>query len=237
MLNMDTKTAINILLGDGNGAFTQRFTDFLDEKDYVLRIAPDQKAVFTALKKSSPELLLLDIGLPNGDGIETLKLCRSQHLVPPSTLIAILSTMTDDFTQVLALEAGADDFISKATHFPTLIARIKALLRRRSIAVETMYQKNRHIEIGNLLLNKDAFTAILNSTILDLARKEFDLLFLLASNAEKVFTREELIEKIWGVDTAAESRTLDVHIRKLREKMGDDYIKTHKGIGYRFVKQ
>jgi two-component system, OmpR family, alkaline phosphatase synthesis response regulator PhoP len=228
---------IHVLLGDANSVFTNSFTALLEKEAYQVRVATDQKSVLAALKHYAPQLLLLDISLPNGDGIETLKICKSQHLAPPPTLIVILSTLTDDFTQILALEAGADDFIVKNSAFSTLIARIKALLRRINLAAETIRQKNLHVEIGNLLLNKDTFTAILDDKVIDLARKEFDLLFLLASNTEKVFMREEIIEKVWGADTSAESRTLDVHVRKVRDKIGEEYIKTHKGIGYRFVKK
>jgi two-component system, OmpR family, alkaline phosphatase synthesis response regulator PhoP len=236
MVKMATKQAIDILLADGSSDFLTNFASFLDAKDYTVSMARDQKNVLDTLKKTLPQLFLLDIALPNGDGIETLKLCRAQRLVPPETLIVIISERIDDFTQVLALEAGADDFIWKQTPFPTFIARVKALLRRRSLMVEHEHQKNSHAEVGNLVLNRESFTVLLDNQVIDLAKKEFDLLFLLASNPEKVFTRAEIIDKIWGEDTATESRTLDVHIRKIRDKIGEDYIKTYKSIGYRFLK-
>lgn len=181
-------------------------------------------------KQEQPNLVLLDIMMPEMDGIEV---CRSLRKIESfnQTMITFLTARGEDFTQISALEAGGDDFISKPIRPRVLVSRIKALLRRTE-RVES--SKNTELELGDLVINKENFSVHLKGNVIELAKKEFELLSLLASRPGKVFTRDEIFHKIWGTDVIVGNRTIDVHIRKLREKLGDDYIRTVKGIGYKF---
>lgn len=180
--------------------------------------------------KEKPNLILLDIMMPEMDGIEV---CRSLRKLETfnQTMITFLTARGEDFTQISALEAGGDDFISKPIRPRVLVSRIKALLRRTG---RTEEPKAFEIELGDLVINKENFSVHLKGNPIDLAKKEFELLTLLASRPGKVFTRDEIFHKIWGTDVIVGNRTIDVHIRKLREKLGDGYIRTVKGIGYKF---
>jgi len=146
-------------------------------------------------------------------------------------MITFLTARGEDFTQISALEAGGDDFISKPIRPRVLVSRIKALLRRTERVEET---KDVVMDLGDLVINKENFSVHLKGEPMELAKKEFELLSLLASRPGKVFTRDEIFHKIWGTDVIVGNRTIDVHVRKLREKLGDDYIRTVKGIGYKF---
>lgn len=189
-------------------------------------------------KNIKPQLILLDIMMPEMDGIET---CEELKKIPDisSTLIAILTARNEDYSQIAGFEAGADDYISKPIKPKVLISRVKALLKRYHPqnprqAVET---KENILQIGSLIIDKEKHHIIINDEKILLPRKEFKLLLLLASKPEKVFTRDDIYSKVWGDNVVVGDRTIDVHIRKLREKIGDSYIKTIKGVGYKFVLQ
>ena len=174
-----------------------------------------------------PHLILLDVMMPELDGIDTCKKIRKNPKYN-DVLIAFLTAKREDLSQISGLDAGADDYISKPIKPKLLMSRVAALLRRLPASAD------KKISVGNLLINKEKFLVTLAGKELTLPRKEFELLALLASKPGKVFTREEIYKKIWGADLIVGVRTIDVHIRKVREKIGDDSITTVKGIGYKF---
>ncbi len=188
------------------------------------------KAMQTALAEK-PHLIILDIMMPEGDGVEV---CHKIRTMPEfkNTLVAFLTARNEDYSQIAGFEAGADDYITKPIRPRVFISRIKALLRRHQIGEQETGESI--LEVGNLTIDHEKFEVYKKGELIQLAKKEFELLSLLASKPGKVFTREEIFSKIWGSDVIVGNRTIDVHIRKLREKIGDNFIKTIKGIGYKF---
>ncbi|GAB4253164.1 MAG: response regulator transcription factor [Vicingaceae bacterium] len=187
-----------------------------------------------ALKLASeiiPDLILLDVMMPEMDGIETCTELRKNPKLN-QTLIAILSARNEDYSQVAGLDAGADDYITKPIKPRLLISRVKAILRRKP---NTSEDADKESVVGNIVLNRESYTIINKGEEFNLPKKEFELLSLLMSKPGKVFTRDAILEKIWGGDVIVGDRTIDVHIRKLREKVGSETIKTIKGVGYKFV--
>lgn len=182
-------------------------------------------------EREKPDLVVLDIMMPKMDGVE---MCRALRANPVfnQTIIAFLTAREEDYSQIAALDVGGDDYITKPIRPRVLISRIKALLRRpgRSDAEETVEL----LRIGDLIIDRERVMVRKGETEIELAKKEFELLNLLATKPGKVFTREEIFRKVWGADVIVGNRTIDVHIRKLREKIGDGYIRTIKGIGYKF---
>ncbi len=180
-------------------------------------------------RKEKPELILLDVMMPGMDGIETCDEIRKSSDLE-DTLIAFLTARGEDYSQVAGFDAGADDYITKPIKPKVLISRIKALLRRYG-----QNKKGRSTqEFGEVSIDLDKYQVRYRDKKLDLPRKEFELLTLLTSRPGKVFHRDEILDKIWGNEVVVGGRTIDVHIRKLREKIGDRYIKTVKGVGYKF---
>ena len=180
-------------------------------------------------RKEAPQLILLDVMMPGMDGIETCDRLRAQSELE-DTLVAFLTARGEDYSQVAGFDAGADDYITKPIKPKVLISRIKALLRRYG-----QNNKPKSVqEFGNLKIDLDKYQVKVKKNKLDLPRKEFELLTLLTSRPGKVFHRDEILDRIWGNEVVVGGRTIDVHIRKLREKIGDKYIKTVKGVGYKF---
>lgn len=211
--------------------------DILDFLSYNLRregfdvvtASSGKEALETALK-IRPQLIILDIMMPEMDGVEV---CRRLRANPDfdNTTITFLTARDEDVSQISALDVGGDDYITKPIKPQVFISRINALLRRS----KTDATANEHIiRIAGLEIDKEKVRILRGSEIIDLPKKEFELLLLLVSKPGKVFTREEIYNKIWGNDVIVGDRTIDVHIRKLREKIGVDNIKTLKGIGYKF---
>ncbi len=211
--------------------------DILDFLSYNLRregfdvvtAASGKEALETALK-IRPQLIILDIMMPEMDGVEV---CRRLRANPDfdKTTITFLTARDEDVSQISALDVGGDDYITKPIKPQVFISRIHALLRRS----KTELASDEHIiRIAGLEIDKEKVRILRGSDIIDLPKKEFELLLLLVSKPGKVFTREEIYNKIWGNDVIVGDRTIDVHIRKLREKIGVDNIKTLKGIGYKF---
>jgi two-component system, OmpR family, alkaline phosphatase synthesis response regulator PhoP len=187
------------------------------------------------LKKAEevmPDLIILDIMMPQMDGVEVCRHIRNRREFD-NTLIAFLTAREEDYSQIAALDVGGDDYITKPIKPRVLMSRVKALLRRSARSDEET-ESGSIIEVGDLVINKERVMVTRGDEEIEFAKKEFELLNLLASKPGKVFTREEIFNKVWGSDVIVGNRTIDVHIRKLREKLGDDYIKTIKGIGYRF---
>ncbi|MEQ8703530.1 MAG: response regulator transcription factor [Phaeodactylibacter sp.] len=179
-----------------------------------------------------PRLIILDIMMPKMDGVEVCRQLRSKPAFE-HTIITFLTAREEDYSQIAALDVGGDDYITKPIRPRVFLSRIKALLRRSERREEEQEAPNT-LSIGDLIIDRDRVTVSKGEEVIELAKKEFELLFLLVSKPGKVFSREEIFNKVWGTDVIVGNRTIDVHIRKLREKIGDHYIKTIKGIGYKF---
>ncbi len=178
-----------------------------------------------------PDLIILDIMMPEMDGVEVCRQLRSEELFN-NTVIAFLTARDEDYSQIAALDVGGDDYITKPIRPRVLVSRVNALLRRSSRKEEEA--KSEIVTAGDLIIDKEKILVFRGDDRIELAKKEFELLSLLVSKPGKVFTREEIFNKIWGTDVIVGNRTIDVHIRKLREKLGNDYIKTIKGVGYKY---
>ena len=212
-------------------------TDILDFLSYNLKkegfdvsTASNGIDALEIAHKTDPDLIILDIMMPELDGIEVCRRLREKPQFNHTT-ITFLTARDEDFTQIKALDVGGDDYISKPIKPQVLISRVKALLRRNKKEEE---EKDHIIEVSDLKIDRQRVQVLRGEEIIDLPKKEFELLLLLVSRPGKVFTREEIYHKIWGSDVIVGDRTIDVHIRKLREKIGSDQIKTLKGIGYKF---
>jgi len=213
----------------------QDIVEFLDynlRKDgYITQVAYDGEEGYNRAVSFNPHLILMDIMMPKMDGIELCTELRTKEQFR-DTIIAFLTARSESFTQVSALDVGGDDFITKPTKPNVLKSRIKALLRRHPAFKETT--KTDELVFGNLKIFPESFSIEVGDNNISLAKKEFELLALLVSKPGKVFKREEIMNKVWGSEVIVGDRTIDVHIRKLREKIGSDYIKTTKGVGYQF---
>ncbi len=181
-------------------------------------------------KAEKPHLILLDVMMPGMDGIETCNAIRENEGLS-GVLVAMLTARGEDYSQVAGFDAGADDYITKPIKPKVLVSRVKALLRRHGNSSES---KKSVLEFGSLSIDLQKYQVRVEGKKLDLPRKEFELLSLLCSQPGKVFSREEILEQIWGNEVVVGGRTIDVHIRKLREKIGDSFIRTVKGVGYKF---
>lgn len=221
---------LRILLVDDEPDVLDFLSFNLQKEGYEVFTAPNGREAVQMAKKVSPNLILLDVMMPDIDGIET---CKEIRTLPEgkNALIVFLTARTEDYSQIAGLDAGADDYVSKPIKPRVLISRIKALLRRR-------FQSETDTSIfdvgGGIKINKENYSVTVHNKDVSLPKKEFELLYLLASKPGKVFTREDILHKIWGGDVVVGDRTIDVHIRKLRQKLGDEVIKTLKGIGYKF---
>ncbi len=199
----------------------------LKREGFQVVTANNGKEGIEKAKKELPHLIVMDVMMPEMDGITAVEEIRKNKSLD-ETLIVFLTARSEDYSQIAGFEAGADDYISKPIKPKVLISRVNALLRR-SLKKDT----GKIIKIGNLIINQEKFEVLLKDEKVILPKKEFKLLKLLASSPSKVFTREEIFVKVWGDDVIVGDRTIDVHVRKIREKIGDDYIKTIKGIGYK----
>ncbi len=203
----------------------------LEKEGYAVITASDGEEGLKQAEKENPDLIILDIMMPNMDGVEVARNLRAKKLFG-NTLIAFLTAREEDYSQIAALDVGGDDYITKPIRPRVLISRIKALLRRAGRKEKEA--SNEILKLGNLTIDKEKVLVQKNDEIIELAKKEFELLNLLVSKPGKVFSREEIFNKVWGTDVIVGNRTIDVHVRKLREKLGNKYIKTIKGIGYKF---
>ena len=219
-----------ILIVDDENFYIDVLLDLL-KNDYKTLVAKDgAQALRRAAADPQPDLILLDILMPGMDGYEVCRqLKRNPHTRDiPVIFLTIKSEVSDE---VRGFNLGASDYITKPIRPRVFISRIKALLRRSD---RYEVESGDKLAIGNMIIDKERVTVQRGDETIDLAKKEFELLILLASKPGKVFSREEIFNKVWGTDVIVGNRTIDVHIRKLREKIGDDYIKTIKGIGYKF---
>jgi len=218
-----------ILLVDDEQDILDFLSYNLKKEGFQVYTALNGKDAITLAKKEIPHLIVLDVMMPEMDGIDT---CRELREIAnlKDAVIAFLSARNEDYSQIAGFEVGADDYITKPIKPRVFISRIKALLRRhtpeQSIANE--------VDLGGIKIDKEKYVVYKDGQEIAFPKKEFKLLSLLASKPGKVFTREFILEQVWGDEVVVGDRTIDVHIRKLREKLGDDYIKTIKGIGYKF---
>lgn len=180
--------------------------------------------------KELPHLIIMDVMMPEMDGIEACERIRKYPELS-KTVIAFLTARGEDYSQLAGFEAGADDYITKPIKPKVLVSKVKALLRR----FNTEENNATSLKISNLVIDRDEYKVIHKNKEIIFPRKEFELLWLLASQPGKVFKREDILDKVWGSEVVVGDRTIDVHIRKLREKIGDEHFKTVKGVGYKFV--
>ncbi len=202
----------------------------LKKEGYLVHTANNGEECIEMTRKVSPHLIIIDVMMPNMDGIEACHLIRSDQLIK-QPLITFLTSRADDYTQLAGFGAGADDYITKPIRPRVLISKVEALLRR--VGENDVPTNSGEVHHG-VHVNRDQFIAYKDGEELTLPKKEFELLEMLISKPGKVFTRDEILDRVWGENVVVGVRTIDVHIRKLREKLGNEYIRTIKGIGYTF---
>jgi two-component system alkaline phosphatase synthesis response regulator PhoP len=225
---MDNKQNYKILVVDDEPDILEFIEYNLKREGYDVLLASNGQEGIDKAKKSIPDLIILDVMMPVIDGIETCRRLREMEEFK-STFIVFLTARSEEYSEIAGFNVGADDYIAKPIKPRVLISRINAILRRKASA-ETASK----IVIGNLEIDRESFTVFLAGSRVQMAKKEFELLHLLAGKPGKVFTRENILEKVWGDDVLVVDRTIDVHIRKIREKLGDEIISTVKGVGYKF---
>jgi two-component system, OmpR family, alkaline phosphatase synthesis response regulator PhoP len=201
------------------------------EEEFEVFTASDGEQGIKVAEEVRPTLIILDIMMPKMDGVEV---CRHLRAKPEfeHTIITFLTARDEDYSQIAALDVGGDDYITKPIRPRVFLSRIKALLRRSGRIQDA--EPSGIIKVADLAIDSERVNVTRGDEVIELAKKEFELLYLLVSKPGKVFSREEIFNKVWGTDVIVGNRTIDVHIRKLREKIGDHYIKTIKGIGYKF---
>ena len=222
---------IKILLVDDEPDILEIISYNLTAQGYNVSTANNGVQAVKKAKKEQPHLIILDVMMPEMDGIEA---CEQIRKIPEleNTLIVFLTARGEDYSQVAGFEAGADDYITKPIKPKVLVSKIKSLLRRLNTTSNTPSKDL--IELDRLTIDREAYKIVFEGEDIILPRKEFELLYLLASKPGKVFKREDILDKIWGNEVVVGGRTIDVHIRKLREKLGDKRFKTIKGVGYKF---
>ena len=202
----------------------------LKKEGYQVFLAHNGQEAVTEAKRSLPDLIVLDIMMPKMDGIEA---CRIMRTMPEfkNTFMVFLTARSEEYSEIAGFNVGADDYIAKPIKPRALVSRINAILRRNAPAEDVSDNK---LEIGDLVIDREAYLVFQKGAKVVLAKKEFELLYLLASKPGKVYTREVILKNIWEDSVVVTNRTIDVHIRKVREKLGDDVISTVKGVGYKF---
>jgi len=225
------KKEIKILLVDDEPDILEIVGYNLSTEGYQVLTAKNGVEAVAMAKKKTPHLIILDVMMPEMDGIEACEIIRSTKGLE-NTIITFLTARGEDYSQVAGFDAGADDYITKPIKPKVLVSKVKALLRRLK---EENTASEDIVKVGNIVINREEYKIINNGKEIILPRKEFELLALLTSKPSKVFKREVSLDKVWGNEVVVGGRTIDVHIRKLREKIGDDHFKTVKGVGYKFV--
>ncbi len=222
------KQQFKILVVDDESDIIE-FIDYnLKKEGYLVATAFNGATAIEIAKTFKPDLILLDVMMPVMDGIETCKQLKSDPAFA-KTFVVFLTARSEEYSEIAGFNAGADDYISKPIKPKVLITRLNAILRR--IVKETVSTR---LVVGDIIIDRESFLVYRGDERIQLARKEFELLFLLAGKPGKVFTRDYILEKVWGDEVLVVDRTIDVHIRKIREKLGNDYIGTVKGVGYKF---
>ena len=226
---MSDKHSHKVLVVDDDSDILELLKYNLEKEGYNVKTAEDGEKAVKLAKSFQPELILLDIMMPNQDGVET---CRQLRELPEvsNTHITFLTARAEEYSEVAAFDAGADDYISKPIKPRALMSRVSALFRKEKKSKRTTPK----VVTGGLTIDRSSYMVSKNRERFTLPKKEFELLYFLAKNPNKVFSRDDLLQNIWGTDVYVLARTVDVHIRKVREKIGDGYITTVKGVGYKF---
>ena len=227
---MSTSNKQKILIVDDEPDILELIEYNLKKEGYQVYTARNGQEAVSEAKKVLPDLIVLDIMMPKMDGIEA---CRIMRTMPEfkNTFMVFLTARSEEYSEIAGFNVGADDYIAKPIKPRALVSRINAILRRNAPAEEVTDNK---LEIGNLVIDREAYLVFQKGEKVVLAKKEFELLYLLASKPGKVYTREVILKNIWEDSVVVTNRTIDVHIRKLREKLGDDIVSTVKGVGYKF---
>jgi two-component system, OmpR family, alkaline phosphatase synthesis response regulator PhoP len=223
------KKEIKILLVDDEADILEIVGYNLSQEGYQVFTAENGKEAIHKAKKHNPHLIIMDVMMPEMDGMEA---CENIRRIPElkNTIITFLTARSEDYSLVAGFEVGADDYITKPIKPKVLVSKVKALLRR----LKEEETSSENLNVGNIVINREEYKIIKDEEEIVLPRKEFELFYLLASKPGKVFKREEILDKVWGNEVVVGGRTIDVHIRKLREKIGEDFFKTIKGVGYKF---
>ena len=222
------KKDITILLVDDEQDILEIVSYNLEQEGYKVITASNGSEAIVKAKKNIPHLIIMDVMMPEMDGMEACEHIRKNPELR-NTIITFLTARSEEYSQVAGFEAGADDYITKPIKPKLLVSKVKALLRR----LKSEEVKSDTIFIAGLEINREEYKVVKNGNEMVLPRKEFELLYLLASKPGKVFKREEILDKVWGNEVVVGERTIDVHIRKLREKIDEDLFKTIKGVGYK----
>ena len=225
------KSDITILCVDDEPDILEILKYNLSSEGYNVLTANDGLSAISKAKEIIPNLIIIDIMMPHMDGIEACEKLRADQKFN-DTIIMFLTARGEDYSHVAAYEAGADDYVTKPVKPKVLVSKVKGLLRRLKKVIENNIND---IEFENIKIDREKYKVYISDKTLNLPRKEFELLYLLASKPDKVFKRDKIMEMVWGGEVIVGDRTIDVHIRKLREKIGDKYFKTVKGVGYKFV--
>ncbi len=223
------KKDIKILLVDDEQDILEIVGYNLSQEGYKIVTASNGKEAIAVAKKERPQLIIMDVMMPEMDGMEA---CENIRKIPElsNVLITFLTARSEDYSQVAGFDAGADDYIAKPIKPKLLVSKVKALLRR----LKDDSPSSENLNVGSIEINREEYKIVMDGREIVLPRKEFELFYLLASKPGKVFKREEILDKVWGNEVIVGGRTIDVHIRKLREKIGEDLFKTIKGVGYKF---
>lgn len=219
-----------ILLVDDEKDILELISFNLEKEGYEVSTAKNGREAVDVARRTSPDLILMDVMMPEMDGMEACRLIREDAALS-KVLIAFLTARNEDYSQIAGFDAGADDYIAKPIKPRVLVSRVKALLRRQSQGAEA---SGAPTSTKGIVIDKNRYLVIRDGEEIYFPRKEFELLTLLSSQPGRVFTRDIILSNVWGNDVVVGDRTIDVHIRKLREKLGENYIKTIKGVGYKF---
>ena len=225
------KSDIKILCVDDEPDILEILKYNLSNEGYNISTAADGKSAIELAYNISPNLIIMDVMMPNMDGIEACEKLRSDEKFN-DTIIMFLTARGEDYSHVAAYDAGADDYVTKPVKPKVLVSKVKGLLRRLK---KVIAKDINEIVFDDIKIDREKYKVYISDKVLNLPRKEFELLYLLASKPDKVYKREKIMETVWGSEVVVGDRTIDVHIRKLREKVGDKYFKTVKGVGYKFV--
>jgi two-component system alkaline phosphatase synthesis response regulator PhoP len=225
---MSNNANYRVLIVDDEPDILEFISYNLKKEGYEVYVNNNGRDAIQTAKRVHPHLILLDVMMPDLDGIETCRIIREDNSLK-DTIIAFLTARNEDYSQIAGFDAGADDYINKPIKPRVLTSRLQALLRRLNGD-----DKSGQIDVAGLSINREKYLVTQDGVEHNLPRKEFELLSLLASKPGKVFTRDDILKQVWGGQVVVGDRTIDVHIRKLREKFGEDCIKTVKGVGYKF---
>ena len=226
---MASKQNYKILVVDDEPDILEILQYNLEKEGYIVRVASNGKKGVEEARAFLPDLILLDIMMPDQDGVETCRQIREISDLQ-NVYVIFLTARAEEYSEIAAFEVGADDYIIKPIKPRALMSRISALFRRES----KKKKSSSKISIGELVIDRTSYTVAIGSQQVILPKKEFELLYFLAQHPQKVFSRDDLLQNIWGTDVYVLARTVDVHIRKVREKIGEGYITTVKGVGYKF---